>query len=81
MRVFIIDVDGTALANPEEVRKLYEDPQHFICLFTARSESIRKQTVEELHKAGVPYHALVMGKPRGDVYIDDRNVGGLKWPR
>ena len=81
MRVFVIDIDGTALKYPEQVRKLYENPRHFILLYTARSESMRKQTIQQLNKRNVPYHALRMDKPRGDCYIDDKNMGGLKWPK
>ena len=80
MKVYMIDVDGTALKYPEKVRSLYEDKNNFILLSTSRSESIRKDTVRELRALDVPYHALCMDKPRADVYIDDKNEGGLKWP-
>ena len=80
MRVLAIDLDGTALAEPERVRELYENPDNVIIIYTARSASIRKETEEELSKANIPYHSLVMGKLRADVYIDDKNEGGLKWP-
>lgn len=81
MIVYCIDIDGTALSYPQEVQYLYEQSSAFIILFTARSESIRDQTVKELREANIPYHALIMGKPRADFYIDDRNEGGLKWPK
>lgn len=81
MIVYCIDLDGTAFKNPKEVRKLYEHRTSFILLFTARSEKVREQTIKKLQKLNIPYHALVMGKPRADVYIDDRNAGGLQWPK
>ena len=80
MKVIAIDLDGTALAEPGKVRDLYENPDNFIVLHTARSSAIRAQTEKELREAGIPHHALVMDKLRADVYVDDRNQGGLKWP-
>lgn len=79
MRVIAIDFDGTASQWPEKVNELYEDSTNFIVIYTARSESIRTETVEQLRELGIRYHALAMGKLRADVYIDDKNVGGLKW--
>ena len=79
MRVIAIDFDATASQWPEKVNELYEDPQNLIIIYTARSESIRRETEEQLRILGIQYHALAMGKLRADVYIDDRNAGGLKW--
>lgn len=80
MKTFCIDIDGTALEFPEKVRELYENENHFILLYTARSNSLRSQTIKELFELGIPYHALQMDKPRADFYIDDKNTGGLQWP-
>lgn len=80
MFVIAIDLDGTALLHPGHVRKYFEDKNNFIIIYTARSESIRESTVQELQEKGIPYHALVMEKLRADVYIDDKNAGGLVWP-
>jgi len=79
MRVIAIDFDATASQWPEKVNELYEDPQNLIIIYTARSESIRRETEEQLRILGIQYHALAMGKLRADVYIDDRNAGGLQW--
>ena len=79
MKVIAIDLDGTALNNPKKVNQLYENSNNFIVIHTARSFRIRKQTELELTKAGISYHALVMDKVRADIYIDDKNAGGLKW--
>jgi uncharacterized HAD superfamily protein len=81
MQVFAIDMDGTALDNSKIVQELYEHPNHLIIIHTARSSSIRKETEAELRRHGIPYHALVMDKLRADVYIDDKNAGGLIWPK
>ena len=79
MKIIAIDFDGTASQFPEKVNALFEDWENFIVIHTARSESVRKETVKELQRLGIKYHALVMEKIRADVYIDDKNAGGLKW--
>ena len=79
MRVIAIDLDASASQWPEKVNALYEDCNNFIVIYTARSDSIRRETEEQLRELGIRYHALVMGKLRADAYIDDRNVGGLQW--
>lgn len=52
----------------EQINYLY-DEGHIIIFFTGRNWDCFKQTAEQLKKAGVKYHSLVMGKPQG-VYID-----------
>jgi len=79
MRVIVIDFDNTASKNPHKVNALYEDSSHFIVIYTARSSLIRTETEKELQELGIKYHALVMDKLRGDIYIDDKNAGGLQW--
>ena len=83
MNVIAIDFDGTANSNigPETINELFEDPNNFIVIHTARSNSIRNETILQLEQLGIKYHALVMEKMRADVYIDDKNEGGLKWPK
>ena len=58
------------------VQGLHEK-RHYVILFTARWEADRETTVEWLKAQEVPYDELVMGKPRADIYIDDRALG---WP-
>lgn len=79
MIVIAIDYDGTASDFPDKVNELFENPQHHIVIYTARSESIRKETEQELKAKGIKYHTLKMEKVRADIYIDDRNAGGLSW--
>lgn len=79
MRVVAIDLDACAAQFPEKVNELYEDADNFIVIYTARSETIRMETENTLGSLGIRYHALVMGKLRADVYIDDKNAGGLQW--
>ena len=80
MNVIAIDADGTALQHPEMINQMFENPNNFIVIYTARSNSIRVRTEKQLADLGIKYHALVMEKMRADCYIDDKNVGGLKWP-
>lgn len=80
MHVIAIDLDGTALLHPGQVKKYFENKNNFIVIYTARSESMRDTTIQELREKRIPYHALVMEKLRADVYIDDKNAGGLVWP-
>jgi len=80
MKVFAIDFDGCASEYPEKVKELYENPNNLIIIYTSRSASIRDHTEQELKDKKIPYHALVMGRLRADVYINDKNEGGLQWP-
>lgn len=72
-------MDGTAMSHPSKVNALFEDKENFIVIHTARSNTIRKETESELSEAGIKYHVLKMEKIRADVYIDDKNSGGLNW--
>jgi histidinol phosphatase-like enzyme len=67
----------------DKVNKLY-DEGHEIVYFTARgmgrtnndatlaSELFRELTEQQLDQWGCKYHQLIMGKPSGDFYIDDK---------
>jgi len=80
MNVIAIDLDGTLSKFPEKVNQLYENPSNFIVIYTARSSAIREMTEKELQVLQIRYHALVMDKLRADIYVDDKNMGGLLWP-
>ena len=82
----IIDMDGTicteektfsrSLAKPKEhaietINKLY-DQGNIIIIYSARTWMEFEMTTDWLTKHGIKYHQLVMGKPIGDVWIDDR---------
>lgn len=84
----IIDLDGTicteerqfsrCLAKPKEgaveaVNGLY-DAGHIIIIYTARTWAEYEMTVNWLKENGVKYNQLFMGKPVGDVWIDDRAI-------
>jgi histidinol phosphatase-like enzyme len=84
----IIDLDGTicseertysrCLAKPkanavESVNELY-DAGHTIIIYSARTWVEYEMTVNWLSENGVKYHQLMMGKPVGDYWIDDRAI-------
>lgn len=86
-KLYSVDIDGilckvtdykqqlTAqpiLDNITKVNKLYDDGQ-IIILHTARREADRSITIHWLAKNNVKYHAIVMGKLKADIYIDDKN--------
>lgn len=89
----IIDIDGTvcteertysrSLAKPlvgaiESVNKLY-DEGNTIVFFSARTWMEFEMTTDWLKKHGFKYHQLVLGKPIGDVWIDDRALSFNNW--
>lgn len=89
----IIDLDGTicteekmfsrSLAKPidkaiESVNKLF-DSGHIIIIYTARMWIEYEMTHHWLTSNGVKFHQLVMGKPQGDVWIDDRAIQFQSW--
>ena len=69
----------------EKIKQLY-DEGHKIFFHTARgmgrtgnSQMIAHQlfyhlTLSQLREWGIEHHGLIMGKPSGDVYIDDKGV-------
>ena len=69
----------------EKINDLYAQGNE-ICFFTARGMSRNKGdvskcyndfyvlTYNQLKKWGVKFHSLVLGKPSGDVYVDDKGV-------
>ena len=78
------------LASPfperiETINKLY-DEGNTIKYFTARGmgrfkgnrdravESFHAITESQLDRWGCKYHQLILGKPSGDIYIDDKGI-------
>lgn len=58
--------------NIEKVNRRYEKG-YTIILFTSRYQSDRKITMKWLRTYGVKYHKLILGKPKFDKYIDEKN--------
>lgn len=80
MKVIAYDLDGTLLnsngtAASKEIKKLsqlFEDPDNFIVIYTARSYSLFHKTRRLLMSLEIKHHALVMEKLRASEYIDDK---------
>lgn len=53
---------------------------HKIIIYTARGWSEYEMTRDWLNKWNIPYDQLIMGKPVGDVWIDDRAIEFKNWP-
>jgi len=84
----IVDLDGTicseektfsrSLAKVKDgardaLRKLYNDGNTII-IYSARSWMEYEMTFDWLTNNKIPFHQLVLGKPIGDVWIDDRAI-------
>ncbi|MCT4223065.1 HAD family hydrolase [Elizabethkingia anophelis] len=89
----IIDFDGTicteertysrSMAKPldhaiESVNKLY-DQGHTIIIYSARTWMEYEMTMDWLSRYNVKFHQLILGKPIGDVWIDDRAINFNGW--
>ena len=73
------------LERIRKINKLY-DEGNYIVFFTARGMgryqnnanlSIQKfysLTKNQLEKWDVKYHELILGKPSGDIYVDDKGI-------
>ena len=91
----VIDIDGTIcteerqfsrpLAKPifkaaETINRLKDDG-HTIILYSARTWAEYEMTVEWLSKYEIKYDQLILGKPIGDFWIDDRAIEFSSWEK
>ncbi len=89
----IIDLDGTicteektysrSMAQPKAgaanaINALYKEG-HTIIIYSARTWMEFEMTSHWLKKHKIKYHQLVLGKPVGDVWIDDRALQFNDW--
>ena len=89
----VIDIDGTicteekqfsrSLANPiegaiEALREI-KAKNHTIILYSSRIWAEYEMTVDWLRKHDIPYDQLILGKPQGDFWIDDRAIEFQNW--
>ena len=81
MKVIAVDLDETLVVqeskplqeNIDRHNLLFEDPNNFIVIYTARSYSIFHSTRELLLSLQIKHHAFVMEKIRATYYIDDKS--------
>lgn len=62
----------------ESINELYNEG-HTIIIYSARTWMEYEMTVDWLSRHGVKYHQLMLGKPVGDVWIDDRAITCDGW--
>lgn len=89
----IIDLDGTicseekqfsrALAKikdgaKESLEKL-RDKGYKIIIYSARTWAEYEMTENWLKENNVPYDQIILGKPQGDYWIDDRAIRFRSW--
>jgi len=62
------------------IKKWYSEG-HVIAFFTSRTEDLRSITENWLNEHDIPFHYIVMGKPRGGnyVFIDNHVVRGVRF--
>jgi uncharacterized HAD superfamily protein len=91
----IIDLDGTicseektysrSLAHPlrgaKETVNGFFRAGHKIIIYTSRSWQEYEMTELWLKKHGFRYHQLILGKPTGELWIDDRALRFTDWKR
>ena len=91
----IIDLDGTicseekqfsrALAKikngaKESLEKL-RDKGYKIIIYSARTWAEYEMTENWLKENKVPYDQIILGKPQGDYWIDDRAITFTSWDK
>lgn len=52
---------------------------HTITIFSSRFPVDYELTAHWLYVHNIPYDSLILGKPRGDLYIDDRGLRFTGW--
>ena len=84
---YVFDIDGTQPFHSriEFINKLFEEG-HTIYFLTARGmgrsnnsaifadRSFYGMTKIQLDSWGLKYHQLFLGKPAGDIYVDDKGI-------
>ena len=73
------------LERIRKINKLYDEGNEIV-FFTARGmgrhnnntrlaiQQFYSLTENQLEKWGVKYHELILGKPSGDIYVDDKGI-------
>jgi hypothetical protein len=92
-KAIMVDLDGVLgseertfdrpLAKPlpgaRDALQKMRDAGHTIIIYTARGWAEYRYTKQWLEDNGFPFDGLHMGKPIGDVWIDDRAIRHENW--
>ena len=91
----IIDIDGTIcteekqfsrslaipLSGAVEAVKALKNKGHTIIFYSARTWAEYEMTYDWLTKNEFPFDQLILGKPHGDIWIDDRAIAFDSWEK
>jgi len=89
----IIDIDGTICTEEKTFSRSMAKPiigakntldklkaeGHTLILYSARSWNEYEMTIKWLNDNKIPYDQVILGKPIGDYWIDDRAIGFTTW--
>ena len=89
----IIDLDGTICSEEKQFSRALAKPLngavaaikelknggHTVIIYSARTWAEYEVTVKWLQEHGIPYDQLILGKPQGDFWIDDRAICHKDW--
>ena len=70
----VIDMDGTICTEMRQFSRCLAEPKADAVQTINDLYDAGNTTVDWLKRYGVKYHQLFMGKPIGDVWIDDRAI-------
>ena len=93
MAVIICDMDGTICSEEKTYSRALAVPKDGVCdalhqlrqkgnkiiIYSARSWAEYEMTESWLNDNKIPYDQLVLGKPIGDYWIDDRAIEFKNW--
>ncbi len=89
----IVDLDGTicteekqfsrslAKVNPgaKKALRLLKEKGFNLIIYSARTWAEYELTIDWLNKNDIPFDQLILGKPQGDYWIDDRAIKYKSW--
>ena len=89
----IIDIDGTICTEEKTFSRSMAKPiigakntldklkaeGHTLILYSARSWNEYEMTIKWLNDNKIPYDQVILGKPIGDYWIDDRAIKFTTW--
>ena len=89
----IVDLDGTicteekqfsrslAKVNPgaREALNLLKEKGYILIIYSARTWAEYELTIDWLKRNKIPFDQLILGKPQGNYWIDDRAIKYNNW--
>ena len=89
----IVDLDGTICTEEKqfsrslakvnvgarEALKLLKKKGYTLIIYSARTWAEYELTIDWLKRNKIPFDQLILGKPQGDYWIDDRAIKYNNW--